>query len=190
MMFLVFSKKNLFQTKKVLSLRLEIYLTKLNAMKGLLTKFGVVVLFLVACSFVSCKGKDHVKDGFFVVGGKTYRIDEAKLEPAGYDDGYYQLKFTLRNNSENNLHSMSFVLYSEVNQSLPSGVYTPFLGNMDYKYKFRNGVWYAGNEPTGIHVGTVKVSNNKNYYTITVDSEDAKGMGVAAKYVGELYFEI
>lgn len=155
-------------------------------MKTLFAKFSVVVLFSVLFSLFSCK-KDPVQDGSFVLGGKTYKIEEAKLESVGYDDGYYRLKFTLQNKSESDFRSLSFVLYSEVNHNLPSGTYTPFLNNMDYKYRFRNGVWYAGDEPTSIHVGKVNVSNNKNYYTITVDSEDAKGMGVAAKYSGELY---
>ena len=39
---------------------------------------------------------------------------------------------------------------------------------------------------TPIYVGKVKVTNTKEVYEISIDSEDKKGMGVAAEFNGEL----
>ena len=156
-------------------------------MKRILTKLSVIILVFVSVVFSSCGGDEYPNEGFFVVGGKTYSINEAKMESVGYDDGYYQLRLTLDNTVNNDFHSLSFLFYSEVNSYLQSAVYTPYMYDLNFEHKFKRGAWYAGDEEmAAIFVGKVRVTKNNDIYTIKIDCEDSNGLGVAGEYKGEL----
>ena len=144
--------------------------------------FAIVALMLVALS--SCG--DPERDGYFVVGGRTYNIEDVTLKSAGYDDGYYQLLLTMEGVSRGEMATLSFTLYSNINGYLSSGTYTPYLFDMHYEHKFKSGEWTTSEETTPIYIGKVKVTNSKEVYEISIDSEDKKGMGVAAEFNGEL----
>ena len=156
-------------------------------MRKILSKLTVLLVGFVLLSFASCGGEEYPSEGFFVVGGKTYNINEARLESVGYDDGYYQLRLTLDNTANNDFHSLTFLFYSEVNQYLPSGLYTPYRYDLNYEHRFKRGAWYAGDEEkAAIVVGKVKVTKKNDIYTFDIDCEDTNGMGVAGEYEGEL----
>ena len=158
---------------------------KVKIMNKLLKKLSFALVAIVLVSFSSCGDKPE-RDGYFVVGGKTYNIENVKLKSTGYADSYYHLVLTMEGTSYGELATLSFTLYSDINGYLSSGIYTPYLNDMHYAHKFKRGEWTLGEETTRIFIGKVKVTNEKEVYKISIDSEDEKGLGVAAEFSGEL----
>lgn len=153
-------------------------------MNKLLKKLSFALVAVMLVAFSSCGEPE--RDGYFVVGGRTYNIEDVTLKSTGYDDGYYQLRLTMEGVSYGELATLSYILYSDINGYLSSGTYTPYLNDMHYENKFKRGEWTSSEETTPIYIGKVKVTNSKEVYEISIDSEDKNGMGVAAEFKGEL----
>lgn len=136
--------------------------------------------------FVSCGG-DYPSEGYFTIGDNSYTINEARIEEVGYDDGYYQMRLTLDNTIHNDFHSINFLLYTEVNNYLPSALYTPYLYDGNYNDKFKRGAWVIGNDIEGVILsGSVKVTKSNDIYTIRVDCSDVEGKTITGYYNGEI----
>lgn len=153
----------------------------------LLTKISFAFFsFLLLITAVSCD-RDVLDDGYFKVGEKSYVINEAVLTDVGYEDGYYQLRLSLDNTNNNDFHSINFLMYSEVNEYLPSGLYTPYLYDDNYRHKFKRGAWTKGDVEAGvILLGKVKVSKSNEIYNIHIDCKDHNGNIVVGEYEGKI----
>lgn len=155
-----------------------------------LFKINILLLGFIALLFSSCE-PDYPDDGFFKVGEKTYYVNEAKLQDVGKDNGYYQLRLTLDNSNSNEPHSINFLLYSEVNEYLPSGLYIPYAYDEKYNHRFKRGAWLDGDVEAGVMLlGKVKVSKTNDIYTIhIIDCIDNNNNIITGEYKGQLKVE-
>ena len=145
-----------------------------------------VLMTFMSVTFLSC-GTEYPSEGYFTVDGVNYILNEARLEDVGYADGYYQLRLTMDNTSHNDFHSINFLLYSEVNNYLPSGLYTHYKYDEVYEHRFKRGGTHIGNSiETVIAVGSVKVTKSNEIYTIRIDCEDVNGKDINGYYNGEI----
>lgn len=152
---------------------------------------GKIVL-LLACvsilSFVSCNSDNRVYDeGFFSVDGEVFNLNRAILEEVGTAGDFYQLRLSFDNTSNNDLHKLNFLLYSEVTSYLPSAEYTPYLLDENYLDKFARGAWMIGDVEQGlIKVGKLKSTKQNDIYTIHIDCVDINGKIIIGEYKGRI----
>ncbi len=155
-----------------------------------LLKLNLLFIAFFVFALMSCDRK-YPDDGFFKVGEKTYYVNAADLYNVGYEDGYYQLRLTLDNSNNNEPHSINFLFYSEVDEYLPSGNYTPYLYDGNYNHKFKRGAWMEESvsdvESGVILQGKVKVTKNNETYTIRIDCKDHNDNIVSGEYKGEIF---
>ena len=156
-------------------------------MKKILCKISLVMTFVVmSLLFVSCND-DYPDDGYFKVNETSYTVNEALLKSVGLEGDYHQLRLTLNNTNTNDAHSLNFLLYSEVDEYLPSATYTPYLYDDNYHNKFKRGVWELnGVEAGAILLGSVKVTKSNDIYTIHINCKDVNNNDIAGYYKGEI----
>ena len=155
-------------------------------MKRIIAKISFILVAIMTVTFLSC-GDEYPSEGYFNINENTYTVNEARLEDLGYENGYYQLRLTLDNPVHNDFHSINFLLYSEVNNYLPSGLYTPYLYDNNFEHKFKRGGWVVGNNIEGvILLGSVKVTKSNDIYKIRIDCEDTEGKNVTGYYDGKM----
>lgn len=155
-------------------------------MKRFIAKISFILVAIMTVTFLSC-GDEYPSEGYFNINENTYAVNEARLEDLGYENGYYQLRLTLDNPAHNDFHSINFLLYSEVNNYLPSGLYTPYLYDNNFEHKFKRGGWVVGNNIEGvILMGSVKVTKSNDIYKIRIDCEDTEGKNVTGYYDGKM----
>lgn len=155
-------------------------------MKRFIAKISFILVAIMTVTFLSC-GDEYPSEGYFNINENTYTVNEARLEDLGYENGYYQLRLTLDNPIHNDFHSINFLLYSEVNNYLPSGLYTPYLYDNNFEHKFKRGGWVVGNNIEGvILLGSVKVTKSNDIYKIRIDCEDTEGKNVTGYYDGKM----
>ena len=155
-------------------------------MKRFIAKISFILVAIMTVTFLSC-GDEYPSEGYFNINENTYAVNEARLEDLGYENGYYQLRLTLDNPIHNDFHSINFLLYSEVNNYLPSGLYTPYLYDNNFEHKFKRGGWVVGNNIEGvILLGSVKVTKSNDIYKIRIDCEDTEGKNVTGYYDGKM----
>lgn len=159
-------------------------------MKRVFRKISIIVVALMTFTFVSCGGDDYPSEGYFKVGETTYITNEARLNDLGYDDesGLYQLRLTMDNTSHNDFHSINILFYSEVNNYLPSAVYSSYTYNGNYKNRFKRGAWTIGDNIENVFLkGNVKVTKNNDIYRINIDCEDIEGNKITGVYDGKIH---
>lgn len=158
-------------------------------MKRFFARIGLILLSLMTFIFVSCDGDDYPSEGYFQVGETTYITNEARLNDVGYDaeSGLYQLRLTMDNTSHNDFHSINVLFYSEVNNYLPSGIYTTYLYDGNYKHTFKRGSWTLGNNIENVFLkGRIQVTKTNEIYRINIDCEDIEGRSITGVYDGKI----
>lgn len=158
-------------------------------MKRFFARISFIIVALMTFTFVSCDGDDYPSEGYFQVGETTYITNEASLRDIGYDaeSGLYQLRLTMDNTSHNDFHSINVLFYSEVNNYLPSGVYTTYLYDGNYKNKFKRGAWTLGNNIENVFIeGVIQVTKSNDIYTVNINCKDIEGRSITGKYNGEI----
>ena len=156
-------------------------------MKRFITRISFVIAAFMTVMFLSCN-REYPNDGYFNIGETSYVVNEAQLEDLVYEDGYYQLRLTLDNSTHNSdFHSINFLFYSEVNEYLPSGIYTPYLYDNKFEHKFKRGGWIVGNDIEGLILsGSVKVTKSNDVYVVCINCQDTEGKDVTGYYKGEI----
>lgn len=158
-------------------------------MKRFFARISFIMVAFVAFTFVSCEGDDYPSEGYFTVGETTYITNEASLNDVGYDDEseLYQMRLTMDNTSHNDFHSINILFYTEVNNYLPSGVYTTYKYDGHYKNRFKRGAWTLGDNIENVFLeGTIKVTKSNDIYTININCKDLEGKAIVGKYNGEI----
>lgn len=158
-------------------------------MKRFFASISFVVVAFVAFALVSCDGDDYPSEGYFTVGETTYITNEASLKDVGYDgeSELYQMRLTMDNTSHNDFHSINVLFYTEVNNYLPSGVYTAYKYDGHYKNRFKRGAWTLGDNIENVFIeGTIKVTKSNDIYTININCKDLEGRSIVGKYNGEI----
>lgn len=152
-----------------------------------LLKSNLLFVVFLMLALVSCDN-DYPNDGYFKVGEKTYYLNDASLESVGYENGYHQLRLTLDNSNSNEPHAINFLIYSEVDEYLPSGLYVPYAYDDKYDHRFKRGGWMKGDDELGvILLGKVKVTKNNDIYTIRIDCNDISQNVITGEYKGEIF---
>ncbi|MBR5604148.1 MAG: hypothetical protein IKY27_03510 [Bacteroidales bacterium] len=155
-------------------------------MKRLIAKLSFIIVAFMAVTFMSC-GSEYPNEGYFTVGETTYTVNDAKLEDLGFENGYYQLRLVLDNTENNDSHSINFLVYSEVNTYLPSGLYVPYMYDDQYNHKIKRAAWVVGDEIEGvIWAGFMRVSKSDEIYTIRFDCQDMNDNDITGYYNGEM----
>lgn len=158
-------------------------------MKRFFAKISFIIVAFMAFTFVSCIGDDYPSEGYFQVADNVYYTNEAHLKDLGYDaaNGVYQLRLTMDNTSHNDFHSINILLYSEVNNYLPSGVYRPYLYDGNFKHTFKRGAWTIGDNIENVFLkGKIQVTKTNDIYKINIDCEDIEGRSITGVYDGEI----
>ncbi len=158
-------------------------------MKRFFRRLQFVIIAMFAVSFASCDGGEYPSEGYFNVGETSYSINEAKLFDVGYDSEseMYQLRLTMRNTSHNDTRSINILFYTEINNYLPSGIYTPYLYDNHFKNRFKRGAWLIGNEECGVFLtGRVHVTKTNDIYKIDINCKDVNGVEIVGEYDGEI----
>ncbi len=158
-------------------------------MKRFFTRISFMFVAFMTVVLVSCNGDDYPSEGYFKVGETTYITNEAHLYDLGYDNEseLYQLRLTMDNTSHNEFHSINILFYSEVNNYLPSAVYSAYTYNGNYKNRFKRGAWTIGDNIENVFLkGNVKVTKNNDIYRIDINCEDLEGNKITGVYDGEI----
>lgn len=156
-------------------------------MNKLLKRLSFLLIGFVMVMFSSCNGNDDFpEEGYFTISGRTYSITDASLESMAYTSGLYKVKLSFYNSTKD--MELAFFIYSESNQYIPEGKYTPYFDDNEYEDTFEYGVWYIkGEEYRKIYTGEIEVvESGVDNCKIAIEGMDEYSTGVAAKYSGKL----
>lgn len=157
-------------------------------MNKILKKSVLMIICFATLFFASCDEEIRVyDDGYFMVGDISYNLNRATLEDLGVENGYYQLRLSMDNTSNNDNHKINFLIYTEVNDYLPSAKYTPYLYDNDYHNKFKRGAWLIGDVEASVFLqGYLKTTKDNDIYTVRFECKDIDGNTITGKYEGRI----